>query len=249
MASNILIGEGVPDFTLHCNEGLVHKLSDFRGSKVLLCFYRYANCPVCATSINKIVGSYKKLAWAAKLKVVTVFFGANTEKLNDGITSTIMKMGNCTGLECYPFLALADPKGESYETFQVKNLSFPKFVAGNSLRTLSLLRKYVKDPDDHRTIGVLLNAISSTKREKAFATGAITVLPSEILIDEEGIMVDRMDAKKVGDTMSMERIAHFLLHGTKLKVQHPQTVPKRQLLFRKSTSNEEGNDKPKKMSK
>lgn len=230
MASNknISIGEEVPDFTLYCNEGLTHQLSDFRGSKVLLCFYRYVNCPVCATIINKIVGNYKKLAWAAKLKVVTIFYGADTDQLNKGLSSTIMKMNNCSGLECYPFLALADPEGETYKTFQVKILSLAKFVTGNSGRTISLLWKYKNDPNDHRTslVRMIGDGLSSVIKDKAFSTGAVKVLPSELLINEEGTMVDRLDANKVGDTMPMDRIAHFLLHGKKLPASVDKPKPK-----------------------
>ena len=43
---DVSIGVVVPDFTLSCADGKEHKLSDFRGSKVLLCFYRYSYCPM-----------------------------------------------------------------------------------------------------------------------------------------------------------------------------------------------------------
>ena len=66
---DVSIGVVMPDFSLTCLDGKEHKLSDFRGSKVLLCFYRMAYCPNCAYSVGKLMGRYKKLAWAAKLKV------------------------------------------------------------------------------------------------------------------------------------------------------------------------------------
>ena len=65
----IAIGSIAPDFNLSCMDGIVHKLSDYRGSKVMLCFYRFTLCPVCAYNIGTLVGHYKKLAWASKLKV------------------------------------------------------------------------------------------------------------------------------------------------------------------------------------
>ena len=63
------IGYKVPDFKLSDMDGKEHKLSDFRGSKVLLCFYEYTQCPRCAYAVGNLVGNYKKLAWATKLKV------------------------------------------------------------------------------------------------------------------------------------------------------------------------------------
>ena len=37
------IGDTAPDFELVDNEGIKHKLSDFRGRRVLLSFFRYAS--------------------------------------------------------------------------------------------------------------------------------------------------------------------------------------------------------------
>ena len=63
------IGNKVPDFKLLDMDGKEHRLSDFRGSKVLLCFYEFTQCPRCAYAVGNLVGNYKKLAWASKLKV------------------------------------------------------------------------------------------------------------------------------------------------------------------------------------
>ena len=63
------IGNRVPDFTLGDVDGIEHNLSDYLGSKVMLCFYRHSYCPMTAMTFGKLMGHYKKLAWAAKLKV------------------------------------------------------------------------------------------------------------------------------------------------------------------------------------
>ena len=56
------IGNVVPDFACHDEEGKEHRLSDHRGTKVMLCFYRHSHCPAVANSIGKLAGNYKKLA-------------------------------------------------------------------------------------------------------------------------------------------------------------------------------------------
>ena len=66
---DVKIGSTVPDFMLTGVDGHKHKLSDFRGMKVMVCFYRYSYCPACAYTISKLIGEYKKLAWASKLMV------------------------------------------------------------------------------------------------------------------------------------------------------------------------------------
>ena len=63
------IGNRVPDFTLRDVDGMEHNLSDYVGYKVMLCFYRHSYCPVTAMTFGKLMGNYKKLAWATKLKV------------------------------------------------------------------------------------------------------------------------------------------------------------------------------------
>lgn len=35
------------------------KLGDYRGQKVMICFYLFTQCGVCAYSIGKLMGSYK----------------------------------------------------------------------------------------------------------------------------------------------------------------------------------------------
>eukprot|EP00957_Ditylum_brightwellii_P143039 10898662-Ditylum_brightwellii.AAC.1 len=37
----IAVGNKMPDFTCTCSEGKEHKLSDYRGTKVMVCFYRH----------------------------------------------------------------------------------------------------------------------------------------------------------------------------------------------------------------
>ena len=37
------------------------KLGDYRGQKVMICFYLFTQCGVCAYSIGKLMGSYKTL--------------------------------------------------------------------------------------------------------------------------------------------------------------------------------------------
>ena len=203
---NILIGKEVPDFTLKCNEGLEHRLSDFRGSKVMLCFYKHSHCPICASSIVKIVGAYKKLAWASKLKVVTVF-RTDVNHLNNGLTGgPIMTMNkSCVG-ECYLFLALADPEGTAASTYHVTVMKwYHKFALKESAR-LSFMENWFFRGFRYCT----KNALREASDYGDFR------LPLELLIDEDGILIDKMAAKRVSDSMSTERIAHFLLHGTKL---------------------------------
>jgi len=196
---DIKVGSTVPDFILPGVDGLTHKLSDFRGTKVMLCFYRYSFCPACAYTIGKLMGQFKKLAWASKLMVITVF-RTDVAYLNKGLAGSDAPIRRNTGvfMNSYPFLALADPDGEAASTFKVDRKGSMKVISFlNAVITPSIFRE------------IYLNGVK----------GGDTLLPSEFLIDENGVLVDILRAKSKRETMRMERISHFLLFGA----QHPPT--------------------------
>lgn len=187
----------MPDFMLTCVDGRTHKLSDYRGMKVMVCFYRYSYCPACAYTISKLMGHYKKLAWASKLMVIAVF-RTDVEYLKKGLDGSDAPIRHYSGVSvnCYPFLALADPNGKAASIFKVEKKGAMKFVS---------FLKAIVTPSIFREI--YTNGVK----------GGDTLLPSEFLIDEDGILVDVLRARTKKETMPMERISSFLLIGK----QHP----------------------------
>jgi len=185
----------VPDFLLTCIDGRQHRLSDFRGKKVMVCFYRYSNCPACAYTISKLIGRYKTLAWASKLMVITVF-RTDIELLRKGLADTNAPIRRLSGIDvnAYPFLALADPDGTAASTFKVDKKEVLK---------MNTFLKAMVAPSVFREV-----YLSGVK-------GGDTLLPSEFLIDENGVLVDVMRARKKREFMTMDRITSFLLLGQK----------------------------------
>ena len=191
---HLKIGDTAPDFTLQSNEGTTHHLSDYRGTKILLAFYDYAHCPKCAYSVGNLMGHQKKLAWASKLKVITVFL-TNSTILQDGLTNKNAPIPRlCDTGSIYPFLALADPNGEAALAYRLGNKSIlptPRELY------FQLARK-------------------NSNRHKIFPPLPLrNFLPAEFLIDERGVIVDILRARKATESMAMERIQHFLLEGEK----------------------------------
>ena len=200
----IEIGHKMPDFQLLDADGYEHKLSDYLGHKVMLCFYRYVYCPISAMSVGKLMGNYKKLAWASKLKVVTVF-RTKQEWLKKGLTSEDAPIARlCNGIT-YPFLPLADPDGKAGAAFNVNNKS-----KLNHLLSLASIRGEVMK---YHGTSSLSTPASRLERK---SVGARTLIPSELLIDEHGVLVDILRPEKYGETMTMDRISYFLLFGKKL---------------------------------
>lgn len=211
----IAIGNVAPDFTLTCREGKEVKLSDYRGTKVMLCFFRHAYCPAVANSIGKLVGNYKKLAWASKLKVITVF-RTDMEHLRDGLEdenapishfiSQRTLTGDGTG-SGYPFIALADPDGTAASTYKV----------GSKSTFLFLLDIPTYSKEVLSTAFWKKGVLKKNTEEEANTPGAANLLPSEFLIDENGVVVDILRAKKASDTMALDRITNFLIASEKEK--------------------------------
>lgn len=194
----IEVGSRVPDFSLDCVNGEKVQLSDLLGSKVMVCFYNFAHCPGCAYSIKKLIGEHKKLAWASKLKVVTIF-RTDIDMLKLGLTDENAPIPRVLGGNCYPFMALADPEGKAASLFKVK--------------TSSLIKKAIAN---YKHMPYLLFNKIAMKEALFNSKDAITLLHSEFLVDEDGVLVDATWGKKLGDALSCERVNCFLIYGQSL---------------------------------
>ena len=63
-------GDVAPNFQLQAVDGTTMQLSDFRGKKVMVCFYRHPFCPICAYTVNNLIGHYKKVCMPMSKYVV-----------------------------------------------------------------------------------------------------------------------------------------------------------------------------------
>lgn len=51
----ISIGDEAPDINLPAIDGTIFNMSDFKGKRVILTFFRFATCPFCNIRINKLI--------------------------------------------------------------------------------------------------------------------------------------------------------------------------------------------------
>ena len=89
--------------------GKIIKLADYKGKKVLLCFFRYAGCPWCNLAIHRLSVEYpnfKKLG----LEIIT-FVQSKPENIQKYI------YGNNVPLP--PFPIIADPDRKIYDLYGV----------------------------------------------------------------------------------------------------------------------------------
>lgn len=96
----------VNDFkALNHNSTLIN-LSDFKGKKIWLAFYRYASCPLCNLHINLIIQRFDEVQ-SAGLVFLPVFQSAPEE------------VRKYAGKKELPFQIICDPQEEIYKLYNV----------------------------------------------------------------------------------------------------------------------------------
>lgn len=71
------IGDMAPDFELPGSDGKTHKLSDYRGKKVILYFYPKDNTPGCTTEACDLRDNFKTIG-----DLNTIILGISKDNLN-----------------------------------------------------------------------------------------------------------------------------------------------------------------------
>jgi thioredoxin-dependent peroxiredoxin len=97
-----------PDFTASTIDGKTFNLSDLKGKKIHLSFYRNGACALCNLRVHEISMRQKDFDKAG-IQVVAVF------------ESSIEDMKPYVGQQKLSFTLLSDPQGKLYELFGVKN--------------------------------------------------------------------------------------------------------------------------------
>jgi peroxiredoxin Q/BCP len=106
----ILAQENHPaiDFTATTIDGKEFKLSNFRGKKIFLSFYRNGACALCNLRIREISQNQEAFD-KADIQIVAVF------------ESSVNDMKPYVGKQQLKFTLLSDPDGIIYEQYAVKN--------------------------------------------------------------------------------------------------------------------------------
>jgi len=101
-------GKKAADFEATTIDGKSFHLSDFRGQKIFLSFFRNGACALCNLRVHEI-SEQQKAFDAAGIKVIAVF------------ESTIEEMKPFVGKQQLSFTLLSDPMGKIYQQYGVQN--------------------------------------------------------------------------------------------------------------------------------
>lgn len=109
-------GESAPMFDVQDVSGKRLTLENYRGKKLLLCFFRFASCPYCNLRVHELIQRMPELR-SQGLQVVAVF--QSSEK-------TIRKY---VGKQQPPFPIIPDQKGILYDSYKLETSWKGIFVA------------------------------------------------------------------------------------------------------------------------
>ncbi len=119
-------GQAAVDFRAMDVDGQMHKLSDYRGRRVLLSFFRDPSCPFCNLRLFQI--AQRHADWKKAGLVVLAFFKADP---NDVI--------RYVARHPRPFVIVPDPNGNLYEAYGIER-SWVGVVRAMMLRMPAMAR-------------------------------------------------------------------------------------------------------------
>ena len=118
-----------PEFNWSDTNNQTISLSNYRGKKLMLSFYRYASCPLCNLRVNDLISRSK--VWQKKgFELIAVF-----QSPADSIKSNVGKQDS-------PFPILPDPKQTLYKKYGVSG-NWGKFLKGviNPMKLIAATKK------------------------------------------------------------------------------------------------------------
>jgi thioredoxin-dependent peroxiredoxin len=179
--NKVSIGMKAPDFTLPSIDGRSISLSQKRGNKVLISLLRNARCAIC----NLWVANAIKLApaWEQSGLQILAVFESSTEKLKEQFK------GRAPG-----FPVLADSDGAVHEVFGSYN---------DPSRVNEVVSKGLADEAMKRAAA---NGFAPTMEDGA----NFFRIPSEVLVDEDGIVRAVHHADQIFNHMDLEIVRRFL---------------------------------------
>ena len=170
-------GQKVPKFIKDDIGGDEINLSELSGQKVLLTFFRYAECALCNFRISEV------MRYQIRMQEQGIHFIAVFESPIDSLQKSVADRHQ------FRFTIIADPDRELYNLFQVK----PSWT--NFFRTISL--KAIQKVIDANKLGF---------KPGGKVEGAFNQIPADFLISKSGIIEIAHYGNSVIDHLPLDEI-------------------------------------------
>ncbi|WP_373496628.1 peroxiredoxin family protein [Aquiflexum sp.] len=105
-----IISEKSPEFKIKDYLGNTLSLTDYKGQKIMLSFFRGASCPFCNMRVRELIQSYGKFQ-ERKIAIIAVF------------AATAEEIAQYAGKQKAPFPIVPDPKLDLYRLYGVESSS------------------------------------------------------------------------------------------------------------------------------
>lgn len=173
------VGKTAPDFTAINIYGKPVKLSDFRGQKIILSFYRNVSCPFCNRRVHQIMGNSVRLKNAG-VQMVFLF-----ESSNEKLKSSSFHQG------ISPWPLVGDPDKNVYSTYGVENSTL-KMMKTMIVANVSQAKNDTKE-------------LNLPKDKDA----TMNLIPADFFIDENFKIVKAHYGKHLDDHVDMDELKAF----------------------------------------
>lgn len=173
-------GEQAKDFTIQDIHGNEVRLSDYRGKKVFLGFFRNVNCPFCNLKVHELAKASEKLA---EQNVQMIFFFESSPKL-------LQKSIFPEQMKNIPLIG--DPDKEMYNAY------------GVSASVLKAMRSMFSG----KNIKQMKEGMKHTLKEKD-KQATPTLIPADFLIDEQQVIHTAHYGQHLNDHLPLDAIRQF----------------------------------------
>lgn len=173
-------GDIAPDFTFTGINGVPLHLSDLRGRKVLLAFFRNAACAMCNLRVRHFIRRYNQWSLLG-LEIVAVFESPETS------------MSQYVGRQDAPFPIISDPQADLYNLYGVE-------VSEEKVKATMADANTQKFVAEAAAEGFTLTPEEGSNFYR---------IPAEFLIDDNGIVQDAHYGQLVIDHLPLDVIDRF----------------------------------------
>lgn len=172
-------GNSAIDFIAKDINGTDVKLSDYRGRKIILSFYRNVSCPFCNRRVHQIMGHSVRLKKAG-VQMVFLF-----ESSNDKLSSSVFHKG------ISPWPLIGDPDKNVYKQYGVEQSTF-KMMKTMVVANVGQAKKDVNDFD-----------LPADKE------ASMNLIPADFFIDENFKIVKAHYGGHLDDHVDIEELKVF----------------------------------------
>lgn len=155
------------------------KLSDYKGKKIILSFYRNVSCPFCSRRVHQIMGNNVKLK-SAGVQMILLF-----ESSNEKLSSSIYHKG------ISPWPLIGDPDKKIYNQYGVEQSTL-KMMKTMLVASVGQAKKDTKE----------MNL-------PADKDASMNLIPADFFIDENFKIVKAHYGKHLDDHVDIEELKAF----------------------------------------